>query len=69
MSLAPWRGNYQPGDHIYVFIPYQKLIVVSPDGTKQPYLTAKRKKLVGEPLDIRTDESKGLTFKWLLLQP
>jgi hypothetical protein len=46
----------QPGDRIYIFIPYKDLAVVSADGKLQPYR---------QP---QTAEAKGISFTWLLTQ-
>lgn len=58
----------QPGDRIYVFIPYQNLSVVLPDGSQRPYLPPQlTKPKPGQIIDLRTDPSKGIGFSWLLL--
>ncbi len=53
-------GKYsQPGDRINVFIPYDKLVVVSADGKQTPY-----------PLPTgAAAKAKGIRFDWVLLKP
>jgi hypothetical protein len=59
---------YQSGDHVFVFIAYQNIAVVAPNGSLQPY-RAKSKKSNSGKLDLETDDSKSISFKWPLLKP
>jgi hypothetical protein len=68
VDLRALMSVAQPGDHIYVFIPYQNLSVVAADGSQQPYLPpGLTKPPPGQIIDLRTDESRGISFSWLLL--
>ena len=69
VSLGLWMKYCQPGDHINMFIAYQDVAIVAADGSLQLYSPPKRGELKGPKFDIRTDESKGLSFTWLLLKP
>jgi|GEM_PF-3835086 len=66
LDLRPFQSVAQPGDHLYVFIPYQNLRVVAADGTARPYV---KPKPASTQIDLTTDESRGISFKWLLTQP
>lgn len=65
-DLRAFMGAYQPGDHIFVFVPYQSLFVVAADGSQQPYPRPKRTSPKPGQFDISTDEAKGIGFNWLL---
>jgi len=69
VNLTPLMEFYQSGDHIALFISYRDIAVVGADGSLQPYLPPKRGELKGEKFDIRTEEAKGISFKWPLLKP
>jgi hypothetical protein len=48
----------QPGDRVYVFVPYKNLTVVSANGKQSPY-----------PVPALTPEEKnGIDFNWTLVQ-
>jgi hypothetical protein len=70
VELTELRGIAQPGDRIYIFVPYKNLVVVSAAGEERPYLTpalttGQRKGAATNPV---TDEVKGIGFVWLLVQ-
>lgn len=62
-DLRALAGSIRPGDQLYVFIAYQNLAVVAPDGTLQPYAPPKPG---SGAVDIRTPDSKGISFRWQL---
>ncbi|MCB2407924.1 hypothetical protein [Hymenobacter lucidus] len=63
VDLRALASSIQPGDQIYVFIAYQNLAVVGADGTPQPYAPPKPS---SGAVDIRTPDSKGISFRWQL---
>lgn len=63
-SLLPY---YQSGDQLVVFIAYQNLALVAADGSLQPLAAPKPTKL--RQLDLQTEASRGITFRWPLLKP
>ncbi|WP_375436378.1 hypothetical protein [uncultured Hymenobacter sp.] len=65
VDLRPLASLCKPGDRIQVFIPYQNLTIVSADGSRWPYPRPKLAK-AGQ-FDLVTDESRGISFSWLLL--
>lgn len=65
-DLRGFLRHAQPGDHVYVFIPYKNLRVVAADGTLLPFLPPAKAK--SRQLDVATDGAKGIGFNWLLLQ-
>ncbi|MFD1468384.1 hypothetical protein ACFQ48_09115 [Hymenobacter caeli] len=56
----------QPGDHLYIFIPYASLAVVAADGQQRPYRQLRRPQPGRSSIDLSTEESKGISFNWLL---
>ncbi|MCC2547790.1 hypothetical protein LJY25_15165 [Hymenobacter sp. BT175] len=53
-----WMGQHtKPGDRLYVFIPYDQLMMVAADGKRTPYPVP-----AGEA-------GKGISFDWVLLKP
>jgi len=68
VDMRPWMNTYQPGDHINVFIAYENLIVVSADGQQRPYVKPLPKLSKFPHFDLRTDDSKGISFTWRLVQ-
>lgn len=53
-------GQYvQPGDRIFVFIAYDKLVVVDADGMQSPYARLKG----------GANKANGISFDWLLVKP
>ncbi|WBA42421.1 hypothetical protein [Hymenobacter canadensis] len=66
LDLRPLQRIAQPGDHLFVFIPYENLLVVAADGSQRPY--AKPTPKPGR-LDLTPDDAKGISFKWLIVQP
>lgn len=65
VDLRAWVSVCQPGDHINVFIPYQNLTMVAANGARRPYLPPAAKP--SQPLDIRTDAAKGISFNWVVV--
>ena len=63
-------GNAQPGDCIHVFVSYKNLFAVAADGKLHPYprpeLSSDQQAGVGNAM--LTDEAKGISFNWLLVQ-
>ena len=66
-DLRGFLRHAQPGDRIYVFIPYKNLRVVLPDGTQQPFLLPVPAKPKPRQLDLETEAAKGISFCWILL--
>lgn len=56
----------QPGDRLFIEIPYANLVVVAADGKQQPYRRPGRPQPGGTP--PAADESGSLTFNWLITQ-
>ncbi|WP_460615468.1 hypothetical protein [Hymenobacter seoulensis] len=67
LDLSAWQRAYEPGDQLTIFIPYQDLAVVAPDGTLQRYATAPKPS--SGHIDLRTDNAKGLSFTWPQAKP
>jgi hypothetical protein len=65
IDLRPFQRIAQPGDHLFVFIPYKNLRVVAADGSQAPYANP-----IPKPgkLDIATDQARGVSFKWLVVK-
>lgn len=68
VDLRTWLRVYQPGDRIYIFIPYNSLVVVAADGKQQPYPAPQRARPKRGQLDLDTEEAKGINFTWLLIK-
>lgn len=67
INMLDFARTYQPGDRLYIFIPYRSLVVVAADGSKSPYLPPVRPtKSTG--VDLSTDQQNGIGFSWLLLK-
>jgi hypothetical protein len=64
LDLRPLQRVAQPGDHLFVFIPYENLLVVAADGSQRPY--AKPAPKPGK-LDLAPSDAKGISFKWLII--
>ncbi|MDU0371625.1 hypothetical protein ACFPAF_14565 [Hymenobacter endophyticus] len=69
LNLQALLRTYQTGDHLLIFIAYQDVALVSSSGTLVPLATAKDAKPKTGQLDLRTDDSKGISFRWLLQRP
>ncbi|GGG40710.1 hypothetical protein GCM10011378_16180 [Hymenobacter glacieicola] len=59
---------YQSGDQLLIFIAYQNLALVAADGALTPLLAKPVSPGPGQ-LDLQTDESKGISFRWVLRKP
>ncbi|OON67125.1 hypothetical protein [Hymenobacter sp. CRA2] len=57
VDLSAWMKLVQPGDRIYVFVPYKSLVVVAADGTPQPFPQPK----------LEADSQNGIGFNWALV--
>lgn len=66
LDLRPLQSIAQPGDHLFVFIPYKNLLVVSADGSQRPYAKPAPKP---NRLELAPNDAKGISFKWLIIQP
>ncbi|MBC6699201.1 hypothetical protein [Hymenobacter sp. BT190] len=66
LDLRPFQQVAQPGDHLFVFIPYKNLLVVAADGSQSSY--AKPTPKPGKP-DLAPNDAKGISFKWLIIRP
>lgn len=66
VSLRDFADFYQAGDHLSVLIAYQNLALVAPGGTLTPLLAVRAAQLRANRLDLRPDDSKGISFKWKL---
>ena len=58
VDLSAWMKEAQPGDRIFVFVPYKSLVVVTPDGKQQPYAQS----------EWQDPTKPGIGFNWLLVQ-
>jgi len=67
VNLRPF-SSYESGDQVVVFIAYQDLATVAADGSIRPYLAARAAKLKSGQFDLKTDESKGISFNWSLVK-
>lgn len=65
INMLEFARVYQPGDRLYIFVPFQNLIAVAADGTKSRYRLPPPK---SKSVDLETDEQKGIYFSWLLLR-
>lgn len=67
INMLDFARTYQPGDRLYIFIPFRSLVVVAADGSKAPYRPlARPPKPPG--VDLSTDQQNGIGFSWLLLK-
>ncbi|TGD82484.1 hypothetical protein [Hymenobacter wooponensis] len=58
VDLSDMMKLAQPGDRVYVFVPYKNLMVVSADGKRTPY-----------PVPALTPEQEnGIGFNWPVVQ-
>ncbi|PJJ59856.1 hypothetical protein [Hymenobacter chitinivorans] len=69
VDLRPLLSSYQTGDQLQIFIPYQDVALVGPNGTLTPLLPARDARRQPGQLDLRTAESKGLSFALPLAKP
>ncbi|UOQ70110.1 hypothetical protein [Hymenobacter cellulosilyticus] len=69
LDLRPFQSHYQTGDQLRVFIAYQNIATVAPDGTLTPLLSAKDAKSRPGKLDLQTADSKGITYTLPLAKP
>jgi hypothetical protein len=65
VDLRAFMQASQPGDRIFIEIPYANLVVVAADGKQQPYRHPGRPQPKGTP---PADELGGLVFSWLITQ-
>lgn len=57
VDLSTWISQAQPGDRVYVFVPYKNLRIVGADGQARPY-----------PLPTDGGNKVGVGFNWVLTQ-
>ncbi|UYZ64688.1 hypothetical protein [Hymenobacter weizhouensis] len=67
-DLTPLLRAARPGDQVYVFIPYGSLVTVAADGKQQPYQPPQAAPSRTRPLDLQTDQAKGINFVWKLVR-
>ena len=67
VNLTAWLKVSEPGDRIYIFIPYANLVVISADGKQRPYPQPRPTQPKAAKLDLSTDEAKGISFVWPLV--
>ena len=67
-DLTALTSHAQPGDRLYVFVPYKHLFLVATDGTLRPYRrpSPDAKEPTGIEAALLTDEAKGISFNWQL---
>lgn len=65
VDLRSLASLCKPGDRIQVFIPYQNITIVAADGSQRPH--PRPKPAHARKFDLVTDESRGISFSWLLL--
>ncbi|TGE29226.1 hypothetical protein [Hymenobacter metallicola] len=68
-DLRPFLSYYQTGDQLNIFIAYQNVATVAADGTLTPLLPAKAARRQPSQLDLRTTDSKGISFSLPLAKP
>ena len=66
VDLRALTAVAQPGDHLYIFIPYASLTILAADGQQRPYQQPQRPQPRHPSVDLSPDESKGISFNWLL---
>lgn len=69
LNLQGLLNTYQTGDHLLVFVAYQDVALVSPNGSLTPLAAAQDVNPRPGQLDLRTDDSRGLSFRWMLRKP
>ena len=70
IDLKYLTGIAQPGDRIHVFVSYKNLFVVAADGRLRPYLRPELSpgQQTGVGNALLTDEARGISFNWRLVQ-
>jgi hypothetical protein len=66
LDLRALQRVARPGDHLFVFIPYENMLVVAADGSQRPY--AKPTPKPDRP-KLAPNDAKGVSFKWLIVPP
>ncbi|MBO0356374.1 hypothetical protein J0X19_00315 [Hymenobacter sp. BT186] len=69
LDLRYFLNHYIPGDYLFVFIAYQNVALVSGDCSLTPLRSLKDAKSNPGQLDLRTDDAKGISFRWPLQKP
>ena len=69
LDLRSFRQFYATGDQLVLFIAYHNLALVSAEGELTPLRTLREARAASGLLDLRTEDSRGISFRWVLHRP